>query len=251
MSEPFSRNGLSYHSLSNAPLEEVAAAVRLRSEPTPGEAFIKKIRNNPEADRIKAYYSRSPVFHLYGDFPDTLRILTMPGLKWRFERGLVKYRLKHGLATQITSVECDPAIYRAALAWMPGAELSVRDNCTVVSDIAWFEYAYVEDVIERGPLPLDGAWLDFNGPLNLRRLEAIWGLWQQVTHSIVVTFLAARTPPEITTEFRRWGGWYHLFKNLLGVPVEVSPYLQHNIMVQITARKGGLNDVRGGFGGSP
>lgn len=239
--EPYSHRGFTFHKLTNASLEEVAAAVRLRREATPGEAFIQKLHNHPEAERVKAFYSRGPVMSLYHEFPGTLRILTLPGLKWIFERRLLKWRSKNLLETQITAVESDPAIYRAALAWMPGTELSVRDSNTVISNVAWYEHTTFEELIERGPLSIDGAWLDFNGPLSMRKLEAIWALWQQVADSIVVTFLTARAPRDITAQYIRRGGWGGIFQSLLGLPkekVEVSYYLQHNWMCQIAILKG-------------
>ena len=194
-----SRYGMTYHSLCDADHEELAAAVHLRGRPKGGIAFAQKMASHSNPEKSSA---RAAVFVHYRDriWPGPLRILTLPGLKWPFERMLTKARACYaGSTTEIYAVESDAAIFKASLHWIPGRDrrIEVVDSDVVrTPQVAWYELAQVEEFISRCALPdFDAAWLDFNGVLNDRKIEAIYSFWQiSLRHSLTVTSMVARAP---------------------------------------------------------
>jgi len=243
------KSGLTYHNLAGATLEEVAAYVRLRPVATPGELYLRKQRD-PDSNANKDFYSRFPVYKLWRELPGTLRILTMPGLKWQLERRILDWRVKRGLKTQITAVERDHAIFRLALHWMPSegykwkkGELQVMDDKSVKSDVAWYEQREVEDVIANTDWKWDGAWLDWNGQLTEAKLFALKTLWPRLGHSLVVTVRGSRQEPTLTRKLASAGGYGPFMAKFLGVdPRQVGEdgYLSgHARFWQVTVMKKG------------
>lgn len=214
-------SGMTYHTLSGANMEELAAAVRKRASPTAGEMYIRKLREDPATDRNKWICSREPVRRLWSEIPGELRVLTLPGLHWKLEKSLLKTRRNLGLKTQFTAAERDQSIFRVSINGMPRyKELSLVDTKTVRSEVAWYECCEVEDLIARTNWKWTAAWLDWNGPLSLKGVEAIKQLWPRLSHSLVLTFMVARYSGEVKSLRDKAGGWGPAVANLIGLPRE-------------------------------
>jgi hypothetical protein len=137
-------------------------------------------------------------------WPGRLRILTMPGLRWSFERHLLDIRAVSGCKTEIYAVENDPAIFRASRRFMPGKEqVETGRECLAQSCpdgyrrsdlISGYFYQDVEDFLrEIAPDELDAVWCDFTGELTRRRLNALRAFWRQGgCRVLAVTWLDAR-----------------------------------------------------------
>lgn len=235
---PNFHHGLSYHRLADTSMEELAAAVRLRAHPTPGELFVRKIRlerYHSEKDK----FSRWPVINLYKTYPDELHLLTLPGHRWIFERQLLHERKAQGLKTYFTSAENDPAIFRFSLGFIPFItenEVHVKNNKTVFTDAATHENCDIEEIISRGG-HYTGAWLDFNGPLSTKKFQALVKLWGMVDHSIVITLHRKRYhTKEVGTEY----DWGPLIKDTLRLPKTRFGEVNYGLyMKQITLLKHG------------
>ena len=206
-------------------MEELAAYQR-SIEPSPGVMFHRN------ADRQKKEAARSLILRLCGgiEWPHRLTILTMPGIDWMFERHLLGYRetkwttdLVHAARTRIFSIENDRAIYFAAINKMPGrttldgtvyvktppyfAEHAVKTNF-----IQRFFLANVDNLMEEAlrdidPPHYDVAWLDYTGPLSIKRLRTIAAFYQRVVNSIlIITALKARWDRDTSNAVERAGG---------------------------------------------
>lgn len=212
-------------------VEAAAAIMKRRSEATPGEMYIKKLLENPEADVRKWLYSRSPVFELWKDLPGTIKLLTLPGHDWKLEYKLDKYRYKHGLKVQFTGVENDPAIWQISLTNRPKSVKS-------------FEFLDVEEFIADSSDRYTAAWLDWNGPLSTTKLEAVYLLWPRLSHSLIVTFMASRYPVPVRKMYNKAGSWGAMLADYLKIPrdsVAEVKYSQGTGMgfYQLTALKSG------------
>jgi hypothetical protein len=241
------KHGFTFHDLASAPYEELAAVVRLRTEPTPGQAFAAKIHSGDPAGKIEKNRARRQVFHLYSRYPKPLRLLTLPGIKWNFERGILDHR-RWGRPTSFVAAECDPAIYRASLAFMPrdskGMAQVDTEKLTFKSDVVkWYECGPVENLILRTNERFTGAWLDFNGQLNEGRIAAVAELWKRVSDSMVVTFLGSRydsTVERMLARADRPEAWDVVFQNLLKIKgglVQMYSYSDPVKMIQMTLLK--------------
>ena len=91
-------------------------------------------------------------------FPDALRILTFPGIDWHFEKELLRRR-----SAYVVAIEMNRVIFAEARQHRPvGVQRFLRTT---------FENFVESRILE--VLPLNGAWLDFNGYISARRREAI------------------------------------------------------------------------------
>lgn len=204
-------HGFTFHDHAAADMEESAAAANLRTKPSTGMLIARKLhgggatpmKSQARALLIKHYRDRA--------WPRPLQILTLPGLKWSFERALVGAReagrrgttVQSGrylqpipsATTEIWATESDPAIFKASLHWMPGRPITVCSAwCVETPFVRQYRFGDIEDVLEHSPVVFDAAWLDFSGALTERRLRALKTFWcSSLRHSMTVTFLAART----------------------------------------------------------
>lgn len=202
------------------------------------------------AERVKQTRSRNPVLNLYTELPGHLTLLTMPGPYWTFEKQLLYNRnaFGHG-TTEVVAVESDPWIYSESLDHAPVSGWEIHSENEMRTGHVVYLFGTVEKLIDRGELDkynLDGAWLDFSGVMDMRRLEAIYALWPTLSHSLVVTFLGHRYREEVRKALRRRGeSWQRLFGDLLSLPpqrVEKTWYSYHHVgirttFVQLTIRK--------------
>ncbi len=186
-------------------IEELAVH-QYTAKPSGGVMFARK-KEHTEKDK-----ARSKVAHLFtvSDFAKGLSILTMPGLSWRFEKSLLRLRegnwetRKSPHRTYLTCVENDRCIYHAAITKMPGlhqvnsivvslpptkiAERTVRNRW-----IGRFYFCNVDDLMQAQEVPFDAAWLDYTGPLSIKRLEIIRAFYEQnIRKILIITALKAR-----------------------------------------------------------
>lgn len=239
------RRGYTFNYLHRAGFEETAAAVRMDSRVSPGCGFARKMhksrRSWPAKDSARSWVSRmyAPLL-----FPGPLKILTLPGLKWPWERLCLAIRGTEKLTTEIYSLENEPAIYKASLQFIPGGAngISCTGGRTFVSTskIVHYELSSFEKFIEDGLCPqLDGAWLDFTGFITQRRLEALKALWSILSHSLTITSLKARHEFEVGQKIKKHGGIGMWLAQELGAysVADEREYCEGIPMHQITFRK--------------
>lgn len=238
--------GLTYHNMSSASVDEVAAATFLKSSsPTSGMMFARKLHQTKHGGFEKDYARHRVLWRFnVGEWPRP-RILTMPGLRWRFERLLIGCR-RFESKPEIYAVENDAPIFRASLRWMPG--IKHRDGLRVESatrvttnQVASYEFIDVERYIASPDCPeLDAAWLDFTGFMTLGKMDAIRHLWNSnPLRLLIVTSLAARYSQNVTRLMRRYGGLAGWFQHeLCGVQVlDVYNYCDGAPIIQVTLGK--------------
>jgi len=193
-------------------VEELASYVAV-AKPTGGVLFAR----NREREAKDA--ARAEILALLKNdvWPQHLSILTMPGLDWTFERDLLGWRegkwmrLENPLRTKIFSIENDRAIYFAAInnnrmpgRLTPNSLLSVKsppyfaEQAIKTKFIKRFYLANVDALMEEAlrdlnPMLFDVVWLDYLGPLSIKRLNTIAAFYKRIVKSIlVVTALKAR-----------------------------------------------------------
>jgi hypothetical protein len=187
-------------------------------------------------------YARNTVLSAFSrrNFPGHLRVLTMPGLDWRFERQLLAAResparRQDGTVrpkrTTIDAIERHPAIWYSALHRMPGAQtsLDVALPCPPFAGqvartfaISRYYLCSIEAYAEHADWPLGGVWLDFTGPLTVRRLAAIRALWTRTSSTLVVSALRARHSAQVSALLERAGGHGPLLARLLPEATQMS-----------------------------
>lgn len=217
-----------YRPLTRCGHEELAMHLRskLHNAPSGGIAFARK----PSEDA--KHEARAAVLYLLnpGFWPGRLSVLTMPGLKWKFEGALLKMREQQNLLkraplrTSIDCIENDRSIYHAAAVRMPGmrhpehvfrVEQSPRWAERAVSGwwINRYFFGNVDNLMADPPRIYDVAWLDYTGPLSVDRMAIIRRFFElHVRSLLVVTSLKARWNRETSAAIERAGGcneWTH------------------------------------------
>lgn len=234
-----------YKAVRDCNMEELAAR-QISIKPSGGIQFART------PDRLKKDAARDLVLEMFAPhrWQGPLKILTMPGVDWLFERRLLGMRevgwmtrLKRPNRTSIISIENDRTIYYAAVADMPG--LHTRNALTRSKNpppfaehsvetrfIKRFYFGNVDDLIQHTwelntYSTWDAAWLDYTGPLTSKRMRAIEHFYNvSVQHTLVVTALRARWPKETTLAIELAGGYQPwLCKHL---PGEVLHYIEYN-----------------------
>lgn len=181
------------------------------------------------------------------NWPFQLKILTMPGLRWKFERALFKLR-KSKRNTLVYAVERDPAIWFGSLKYMPISEQHgiklVSPHCISGHRIAAYYFTTAESFITDPQCPVfDAAWLDFTGQISKQRLEAVKRFWQtRVRWQMTVTGLYMNYGPRTWASFRCHGGIFEWLKTKLGGDTLISDsrFYQdggHSPMFQVTFQK--------------
>jgi len=195
-----------------------------------------------------------------------LRILTFPGIWWEFERLLIAQRIgmRPGgdLALRfrrlhIVALEREETIFRAAVANMPRfgtirivetptfATAAVKTECIQRFFRTSFEDYVLRENATPGVAPrqcFDAAWLDFNGHIGPRRLEAIGQFWNnQLRRLLVVTLLNGRTHPDVGALISAHGTVERMLEaHLPGACCERAMYYGDGApMVQVVLRKSG------------
>ena len=242
-----------YRPVSRLNMEELAAYQRGLTDPSGGVLFARtKARDEKDL-------ARQRILDLFGPqaWPDNLRMFTMPGIHWRFERILLgmreqgwmkfKPKPKH---TYFTAVENDRAIFHAAIGMMPGVHtpnalvqtIKPQPFCEagVKTKYAALFFANVDDLM---PQPWnngwDAAWLDYTGPMSVQRLNIIADFYRRCVRKVmIVTVLKARWDRDTSVAIERAGGhaaW--LRKHLPGDVLHDIEYQDTVPMAQIAVRK--------------
>lgn len=238
-----------YKSLYRCNLEELAAIQITR--PSGGMMFAR----NP--DRAEKDAARQKILGLlsFDAWPGPLRILTMPGLDWRFERKLLGKREADWMShagpqrTTITAVENDRFIYYSAVTTMPGLHTkraltrilpaaSFAERTIRTKFIQNFHFANVDDLMRETTERWDAAWLDYTGPLTRERLKLIAGFYESSVRGVlIVTALKARWNRDTSDAITRCGGhseW--LQKHLPGEVLHDIEYFDTSPMAQFAVR---------------
>jgi hypothetical protein len=183
-----------------------------------------------------------------------LRILTMPGLEWKFEKELISRRdyagrhaakrVRDEWQTKIYAVEYDPAIFFGSMKWIPGrrkglTQLSPHAIKTCV--VRCYYMTDVESFIRDPQCPeFDAAWLDFTGYMTPRLLSSIRHFWRErCAWQLTVTGLNARYPSSVKEQVKRHGGMCEWIAETLGGKVfdKYGYFDEYSAMYQVTVRK--------------
>jgi len=232
-------------------MDELAARQR-EIKPSGGIVFARN------ADGDEKSWARQHVLDLFA--PDRwngrLHLLTMPGVAWRFERKLLGIREVGWMRapsprrTLFTSIENDRAIYFAAAGQMPGVHtpraLIKQNNKFAFTEIgvksayASFLFGNVDDLMKSDwATPWDAAWLDYTGPMSVKRLEIIAQFWHRYIREIlVVTALKARWDQKTSAAIDAAGGHSEWLRDHLdGEVLHDIEYVDTSPMAQFAVRK--------------
>lgn len=239
-----------YKSLYRCDIEELAAIQQTR--PSGGMLFAR----NPDREQKDAARRKILDLFTFDAHPTKLRILTMPGLDWRFERKLLGRREGDWMRkagpqhTTITAIENDRFIYYSAVHHMPGLHTkrpmtwfmpapSYAERTVRTKFIQQFHFASVDDLMAETNEVWDTAWLDYTGPLSVQRMKIIARFFERsVSNTLVVTALKARYNRETSDAIDRAGGhseWMR--KHLPGDVLHDIEYFDTSPMSQIAIRK--------------
>lgn len=251
--------GVAIHKYTNRELGVRIARKANVPRQDPGIAWARLMAS---ANRPAKDVARDAVLSLFGveRFP-LLGILTFPASEWRFENALLALRNERGdrgpSRTRIVSIERDEAIYRAACHSIPkvlrrrnadGQRVShVRTPhvppfataCVQTAKITNFFRCEFEEYAGNGAR-FDAAWLDFNGQLTARRLDAIERFWNGGLRSLlVVTLLELHQSDWMRARISQHGGTEYLLSACLpGSEIEsVLRYGDGAPMVQVVLRR--------------
>lgn len=220
---------------------------------TGGIAFARKMREGHEAktparERVLKTLTRR-------EWPSKLRILTLPGLDWAFEKELIRRRdydeslpeidkLRSKARTKISAVERDQAIFFASLAFIPGGRRGLQQispHCVSTNTIRRYYFTTAEAFITDPNCPeFDAAWLDFTGQLTLPLLRALRTFWlTKCRWQLTVTTLDLHHHPETRAAMDRHGGLSGLISHRLPGKVVDNYHYAEGVcpMHQITIRR--------------
>ncbi len=192
-------------------------------------------------------------------WPTPLRILSMPGIDWRFERKLLGNREPgwmsgrlHPKLTRLTCIENDRLVYYGATVSIPGLE-SKNGGLRMQNKPDWaertvktnfihrFHFANVDELMEdsnngglQGRHIFDVVWLDYTGPMTIERMKIIEKFYaRSVRKILIVTALKARWNKATGNAIERAGGhsmWMR--KHLLGEVLHDIEYMDTSPMIQ-------------------
>lgn len=196
------------------------------------------------------------------EWPGKLRVMTMPGLEWIFERELINSRdyaihgdnwkanpqggqfFKQRKATEIVAVEYDPAVYFGSIKWMPASRKKLSQlspHALSTSKIEVYYFTDVETFIGDSACPeVDAAWLDFTGymtPVRLHRINRFWK--EKCRWQLAITVLNARYPAHVKAQVLKYGSMDKWITGVLGGQiVDIHHYFDEcSAMIQIILRK--------------
>lgn len=239
-----------YRPVSRCNMEELAA-YQNTIEPSGGILFARgKARTEKDA-------ARSLLLDLFEPeaWEGPLRILTMPGLTWQFERGLLRRREGDWVKgkpkrTRITSIESDRSIYYASIGQIPGLHVDnaltkvmrpppFAEHAIRTRYVEGYYFGNVDDLMRDPPGQWDAVWLDYTGPLSIERMKIIAQFYEQAVRGIlIVTALKARWPRETSAAIARAGGYSAwLRKQLPGHVLYDFDYRDTVPMTQFAVRK--------------
>jgi len=221
------RQVATYKPIHKCSLEELATIQRV--SPSGGVLFSQKER------RAQKDIARKMVLDLFtlDNRKESLKILTMPSLDWRFEQKLLGKREgdwfnKSGPSnTQITSCENDRYIFYSASQKIPGISTpnslitinrapSFAEQSIKTKFVDSFYLANVDDLMAETDQKWDAVWLDYTGPLSVSRLKIISDFYHRcVRETLVVTALKARWSRSVSRTIESHGGYFGWIKSSL------------------------------------
>jgi hypothetical protein len=149
--------------------------------------------------------------------------LTLPGLEWKFERQLLAVRQKS--RTHFTSCENNRSNFAIAVKTKPKQAKFLFADVDMIMANEW-ENAW------------DAAWLDYCGPLTIKRLQIIKRFYEGfIRNTLIITALKTRWRLDTGTVIDHAGGhsqW--LIQNLSGELLHDLEYLDTTPMVQFAIR---------------
>lgn len=209
---------------SDSNMETLAAIVnqdRRNGNMTPGVAFARHVvTQHREQKFCKKDGERGIVVNMFmkDQWPESLSIVTMPSVHWRFEKAILRQREGEGKLpkkTFITAIEREPAIFTASLKYIPGADQGLthlpgdipKTHYTMKTPIiSRYHLTSFEDFAEVNTKKFGGAWLDFTGPLTDRLFEMIPHFSNYIKRTLVITMLNARWSRDISDRVTRANG---------------------------------------------
>lgn len=233
-------------------MDVLAACIR----PTSGVRFARVEGDRPEKGAARG----SVIGDMLRTFGTTevIRVLTFPGLRWEFEKQLLRARgvdserddvisrLRQGaMRTALLALEREPAVYAASLPRMPGRNLfTVRQDpppeWAVASVhtklVAQYACADFAKCAENPTVDVDAAWLDFSGPLSLRAVGALRALWRRGRlRFVAVTCMRGRHSAEVSRYLEQHKGHAEFLASALrgGTVDRVTEYADGTPMVQV------------------
>lgn len=247
---------------------EVAQALNLTKKRHCGLKFVTKHFGPDRVHSANKSRGRSQVSGRYRSkaWPGALSILTMPSLKFCFERALLAARIErpyaseldfdpHALSprqykewlatfpmlpTKVTCCESNEAIFRASLAHMPGAKESLRildPHLCATDQITGYYCKDILDVMQDETLSFDAAWLDFCGYISFKRFNIIKEFFdKRVTTEITLTSERARFDNKTKEAFSEFGS-YEAWLGSLGNVDRVYKYNDGTPFIQLTITK--------------
>jgi hypothetical protein len=229
----------------------------------PGIAWARAMR---EANRAEKDAAREAVLRLFtvDEFPQ-LSILTFPASEWRFESALLAMRESENQLrragpqnTRIIGLEREEDVFRAAVANIPRGQKKSASRIRVIPAppyatgavqtmhisgmyrASFEDFALCDAATDLGPWWFHAAWLDFNGHIGSRRLEAIERFWRdRVRDVLVITIMNGRTHPDVTSLIEKAGRLETMLESRLpGALCESASYYGDGApMVQIVLRR--------------
>jgi hypothetical protein len=234
--------------------------------------------------------AREMILNLFSleNYPGEIRIMTMPGVDWKFERLLLARREpgwtrgKRSYKTYFTSAESNREIYFSSATQMPGIGLESGSNSSlfvssnssrsfnrpppfaeyaIKSRYCSFFFCNINDTIEYAiahKWKLHGAWLDYTGPLTIKHLTTIAKFYREcITGTLAVTALKARWDRVTGVEINQFGYEHWLHRYLPGEKLHFIEYFDTSPMLQFAVKKpsryrpkfSGVEDMRWGDDG--
>lgn len=180
-------------------IEELAVH-QIMANPSGGILFAR----NPAGEEKRV--ARELILDIFSaqNYPGAISLLTMPGLKWNFEGALLNHRTPDAKGTYFHCIENDRSIYHAALMCMPRIRekgslvrvlepRSFAERVVSCQSIHGYYFGEVDALMHSNEEQFTGAWLDYTGPLSIKRLEVIKNFFaNSVRDVLVITSLKAR-----------------------------------------------------------
>lgn len=181
-------------------------------------------------DSPDKYKARQRVLDAFMGYPDDLRVLSMPGIQWFFERALFRSRDAMGRTTEIYTVEREAPIFQASVFTMPGKTRGIRQltpHAIQTDRIKCHYFTSVEAFISDPQCPtFDAAWLDLTGYVSFELLAQIQQFWvTRCTWRLALTCLNGRfRPRRLARTIENAGGLQSWLTAEIGQPIDVHAY---------------------------
>jgi hypothetical protein len=246
-----------YKRLGQCNIDELAAQQVMNERNRRSTGGVLFARKDEHQDHDQKDAARNAILELLTlkHQPKPLSILTMPGLAWTFEVGLLRQREKSWRNQQMTEsmrltcVENDRFIYYSGATKMPGNKTGVirslprpayAERAMGNGLIDCYAFGNVDDLMKTGET-FDFAWLDYTGPLTVERMKIIQTFWRDsVRDTLIVTSLKARWNRRTSDTIKRKGGCMNWLRaSLPGAVVHEIEYQDGaSPMVQFAVSKG-------------